>query len=125
MLWIVLPVAVFDVVTIKIVVLIEVVIVVDLDVATVPIAIAPVAAPGAPSGASHCNSGAPHQSRSWYVARICVRIIRISWRRGPVHHRRVVGRHIHNIRVRLLDLDDLLAAAGNSLGLHYRLGVGF
>jgi hypothetical protein len=128
-LWIVLPTVALPGlsavhVAIEIVVLIEIIVVVDVDVAVVPIAVAPVAAPSPPCGSSQRNSRSPHQSRPWHVARIGVWVVRILNRSRPVHHSRVVGGHINNVRIRLLDLDDLLAA-GNSLGLHYRLGAGF
>jgi hypothetical protein len=59
-LWIVLKVAALATdVAVEIVVTIEIVSVIDLDVAAVPIAIAPVAAPGAPSGGTQSNSRAP------------------------------------------------------------------
>jgi hypothetical protein len=52
-LWIVLPVAALAIdVAVEIVVAIEIIIVVDLNVATVPITIAPVTAPSAPSGST-------------------------------------------------------------------------
>jgi hypothetical protein len=44
---------------VEIVVAIEIIIVVDVHVAAVPIAIAPVAAPGAPRGGPQRNSRAP------------------------------------------------------------------
>jgi hypothetical protein len=47
-------------VAVEIVVAVEIIIVVDLDVATIPIAIAPVATPSAPSGRTQRNSRAPH-----------------------------------------------------------------
>jgi hypothetical protein len=60
-LWIVLKVAALATdVAVEIVVTIKIVIVIDLDVATIPIAIAPVATPGAPSGRTQRNSRAPH-----------------------------------------------------------------
>jgi hypothetical protein len=57
---IVLPVAALATdVAVEIVVAIEIIFVVDVDVATIPIAIAPVAAPSAPSGGTQRNSRAP------------------------------------------------------------------
>jgi hypothetical protein len=62
-LWVVLPVTLSTLspvdVAIEIIVLIKIIIVVDVDVATVPIAVAPVAAPRAPSGGTQRNSRAP------------------------------------------------------------------
>ena len=112
------PVYVFVVVPVKVIV------VVDIDVATVPIAIAPVAAPSAPGSGTQRDSRAPCQSRAWHVTRIGIGIIRVFNRSRPVHHGRVVRGHIHNVRVRLLNLDYLFTA-GHGLGLHYRLGAGF
>jgi len=60
-LWVVLPVAALAIdVAVEIIVAIEIIVVVDLDVATVPIAIAPVATPSAPSGGTQRDSRAPH-----------------------------------------------------------------
>ena len=62
MLRIVLPVVALASLTpidVLIVVSIEIIVVIDVDVAAVPIAIAPVAAPGAPSSGTQRNSGAP------------------------------------------------------------------
>jgi hypothetical protein len=57
---IVLPVAALATdVAVEIVVTIEIIVVVDVDVATVPIAIAPVAPPSAPSSGAQRNSRAP------------------------------------------------------------------
>jgi hypothetical protein len=57
---IVLPVAALATdVAVEIVVAIEIIFVVDVDVATIPIAIAPVAAPSAPSSGTQRNSRAP------------------------------------------------------------------
>ena len=64
MLWIVLPLALATLaavhVAIEIVVLIEIIVVVDIHIAAVPIAVAPVAAPGPPCGSSQRNSRSPH-----------------------------------------------------------------
>jgi hypothetical protein len=60
MLWIVLPIAALAIdVAIKIIVTIEIVSVVDLHVAAVPIAITPAATPGPPSSGTQRNSRAP------------------------------------------------------------------
>jgi hypothetical protein len=57
---IVLPVAALATdVAVEIVVAIEIIVVVDVDIAAVPIAVAPVATPRAPSGGTQCNSRAP------------------------------------------------------------------
>ena len=56
-----LPVAALAVdVAVEIIVAIEIVVVVDLDVSTIPIAIAPVATPSAPSSGTERNARAPH-----------------------------------------------------------------
>jgi hypothetical protein len=57
---VVLPVAALAIdVAVEIVVTIEIVSVIDLDVAAVPIAIAPAATPSAPGSSAYCNSRAP------------------------------------------------------------------
>jgi hypothetical protein len=57
---IVLPVAALATdVAVKVVVAIEIIIVVDVDISAVPIAIAPVATPRAPSGGTQRNPRAP------------------------------------------------------------------
>jgi hypothetical protein len=111
-------------IAVKIVILIVIIIVIDLDVATVPIAVAPVAAPSAPSGRTQGNSRAPRQSCSWHVSRIRIGVIRIGRRSRSVHHSRVIRRDVNNVGVGLLNFDYLLSA-GDCLGLHYRLGAGF
>jgi hypothetical protein len=59
-LWIMLPVAALAIdVAVEIVVAIEIIIVVDVDISAVPIAIAPVAAPSAPSSGTERNARAP------------------------------------------------------------------
>jgi hypothetical protein len=64
MLWVVLPVTLSALpsvdVAIEIVVLIKVIVVVDVDVAAVPIAIAPVATPGAPGSCTQRDTRSPH-----------------------------------------------------------------
>ena len=107
-----------------VVVPVKIIVVVDVHVATVPIAIAPVAAPGAPSGGTQCDSRAPRQSRPWHVTRIRIRIVRIFGRGRTVNDCRVVRGDVDNLRVGWFDLDYLLAAR-DCLGLHYRLGTGF
>src|SRR4029434_10307448 len=118
---IVLPVAALAAdVAVEIVVTIVIIIVVDLDVATVPIAIAPVATPSAPSGGTESNSRTPSQGRSWHVAWISIRVIRIGRRSSSVHHGRIIRRDIDNVGVGGLNCDHLIAA-GHCLGLHCRL----
>jgi hypothetical protein len=67
-LWVVLPVTLalpsvhiipIKIVLIEIVVPVKIIVVVDVDVAAVPIAIAPMATPSAPSGGPQRNSRAP------------------------------------------------------------------
>jgi hypothetical protein len=106
------------------VVLIEIVVIVDVDVATAPIAIAPVAAPSAPSGGTYCNSRAPRQSCPWHVARIGIRVVRILGLGRTINDRRVVRRDINYVRVSLLNYDHLLAAL-DCLGLHDLLRARF
>jgi hypothetical protein len=59
---VVLPVAALAIdVAVEIIVTIKIIVVVNVDVATIPIAIAPVAAPSAtPGSRTQRNSGAPH-----------------------------------------------------------------
>jgi hypothetical protein len=77
-------------VAVEIVVAVVIIIVVDLDVATIPIAIAPVATPSAPSGGAERNSRTPSQGRSWHVAWIGIRVIRIGRRSSSVNDLRIV-----------------------------------
>jgi hypothetical protein len=57
---VVLPlVTALDVIAVKIVVTVEIIVVVNVDVAAVPIAIAPVTTPSAPSGRAERNSRSP------------------------------------------------------------------
>jgi hypothetical protein len=107
-----------------VVVPVKIIVVVDIDVAAVPIAIAPMAAPSAPGSGTERDSCAPCQSRAWHVTRIGIRIVRIFDRSRAIHHRRIVRRHIDNVRVCLLNFDYLLSA-GDCFGLHYRLFAGF
>jgi hypothetical protein len=110
-------------VAVEIVVLIKIIVVVDIDVAAVPIAIAPVAAPSTPSGRAERNPRSPHQSRPRHIAWISIGIVRVFNRSRSIYHGRVIRGYINNVRVRLLNFDYLLAA-GDCLGLHYRLGAG-
>jgi hypothetical protein len=110
-------------VAIEIVVLIKIIVVVDVDVSAIPIAIAPVAAPRAPSGGAQRNSRAPHKSSTRHVAGIGVGIVRIFNGSRSVHHSRIVRGYVNDVWVRLLNFDYLLAA-GDCLRLHYRLGAG-
>ena len=109
---------------VEIVVAIEIIVVVDVDVTVVPIAIAPVTAPSAPSSGTQRNSRAPRQSRSWHVARIGIRVVRILGRGRTINDRRVVRGDINYVRARWLNYDDLLAAL-DCFGLHGLLRAGF
>jgi hypothetical protein len=112
-------------VAIEIVVLIEIIVVVDIDVpAVVPIAVAPVATPSAPSGCTQRDSRAPHQSCAWHIAWIGIGIVRVFNRSGSIHDGRIVRGHINDVRVRLLNFDYLLTA-GDCLRIYYGLGSGF
>jgi hypothetical protein len=109
--------------SVETVVLIEIIIVVDGDVAAAPIAISPVAPPSAPSGGTHRNSRSPSQSCSRHVAWICVGVVRILGLGRPINDRRVVRRNVSYVRVSLLNYDNLLTAL-DRLGLHFLLGAG-
>jgi hypothetical protein len=111
-------------VNVLVVVPIKIIVVVNVYVAAVPIAIAPMTTPSTPGGCTQRDSRSPRKSGPWHITRISVGIVRIfNWSR-PVHHSRVVGGHVNDVRVRLLNFDYLLAA-GDCLRLHYRLGAGF
>jgi hypothetical protein len=89
------------------VILVEVVLVIDVDVATVvPIAIAPVAAG---PGTQRKSGRAPRQPHAGVVPWIGIRIIRVSWRRGPVDHRRIVRRYVHYVLLSRLHHNHLFA----------------
>ena len=84
---------------------VKVIIVVNIDVSTVPIAVAPITAiPGRPER----EPGAKGQSCSRDVAWIVIRRIRIS--RCSIHHRWVIGRNVDNLRIRRLNDNHLLTA---------------
>jgi hypothetical protein len=102
---------------------VEIIVVVDVDVATVPIAIAPMAAPGTPGGSAKRNSRAPHQCRPRYVPRIRVRIVRIFGCRRTVNDRWIVRGNVHDVRVSVLYYDHLFAAL-DCFGLNCLLRAG-
>jgi hypothetical protein len=102
---------------------VEIIIVVDVDVATVPIAIAPMAAPGTPGGSAKRNSGAPHQSRPRHVAWVRVRIVRIFGCRRTVNDRRIVRGNVHYVRVSIFYYNHLFAAL-DCFGLNCLLRAG-
>ena len=80
---------------------------VDVDVATAPVAAAPDRADGR-------HADAERDARGQRPAGVVVRRRRVVVRRvrrvrpGAVHHRRVVGRHVHRLGLRRLDLDHRL-----------------
>src|SRR5262245_39999638 len=116
-------------VDVLVVVPIEIIVVIDVHVAVVPIAIAPVATPSTPGGGTQCNSRAPCQRRSWDVAWIGIRVIRILSRSSSINDRRIVRWDISYVRIGLLNLDHLLTAAARTaphcLGLYDLLRTGF
>jgi hypothetical protein len=109
------PVDIVNVVAVKIVV------VVDIDVAAMPIAIAPVTTPvsGTPG-----NRRAEREPHSRIIARIIVGIIRISRCRRAVDHGWIVGWHVHRLAAGRLNVYDLFPTV---LGfcLHHLLLTGF
>jgi hypothetical protein len=108
---------------VEIVVAIEIIVVVNVDVAAVPVAIAPVAAPSAPSGGTQRNSRAPGQSRPWHVARIAIRIVRIVGLGWTINDLRVVRWDVNYLRVGWFNYDNLLAAL-HRLSFHFLLRAG-
>jgi len=114
-------------VDVLVVVPIEIIVVVDVHVAVVPIAIAPIApiaAPSAPGGGAQRNSGAPHQSCTWHIAGIRIRVIRIISRSSSVNDRRVVRGDVSYVGAGLLNLNYLLTAF-DGFCLHRLLRAGF
>src|SRR5262249_48903118 len=123
---IVLPIAALAIdVAVEIVVLIVVIIVVDLNVPTVPIAVAPVATPRTPGSGTERNSCAPRQSCSRHITRIGVGIIGISRRSSSVNNLGIVRRHVNYVRLSWFNGDHLPAAAtrtaSDCLGLYHLL----
>src|SRR5262249_10251312 len=113
-------------VNILVVVLVEI-IGVEVDVAMVPIAIAPiapVAAPSPPGGCTYRNSRAPRQCRPWLVPGIGIVGIRIVGRSSSVNDRWVVGWDVSYVGTGLLNLDHLFTAF-DGLTLHFLLRAGF
>lgn len=96
---------------------VEIVIVVDVDVSTAPIAITPVVRPCGPQD----DAGPHRESHPRHVSWIGIRVIRICGR--PVNNRRIVGGDVNNFRVRLLNNDDLLASL-HRLSFHSLLLAG-
>ena len=117
-----LSLASVDVVAVEIVVTVKIIIVVDGDVPAVPVAIAPVPPSPAPR-CSQCKSGAPSQSHPRHISWIIVGVIRIGRRSSAIHYDGIIRRDVNDVRIRLLDDDDLLAAL-DRLGLHFLLRVG-
>jgi hypothetical protein len=118
MLPIVLPVT--SLLAVEIVVAIEIIVVVDVDVPAAPVAIAPMSPSPAHPCCAECESGPPSQAHSWVVSRVGIGVIRIGRSRGSVHDRGIIRRHVNDVRIGLLDHDDLLAAF-NCLSLHLLL----
>jgi hypothetical protein len=112
--------SIVNVVTVEVIVPVKVVFVVDVDVAAIPVTIAPVTAPVT----APCDRCPESQSCSGNVTRIIVRVIGITGWRGAIDHRRIVGRDINDFRIGLLDFDDLFPTLGNGLGFHDLLSTG-
>ena len=107
---------------VKVVVLIEIIVVVNVDVAVVPIAIAPIAS--APSCTQRKSRGAPCQPHPGVVPRIGIRVIGISRGRSSVDDLWVVRRDVNYVGLSWLNYDYLLAAF-DCFGLHCLLGGSF
>ena len=90
------------------VVFVEVVLVIDVDIApAMPVAIAP----GATGPGTQRKSGrAPRQPHPGVVARIGVRVIGISGRRRSIYYRRIIGGNVNYVRLSRLNRDDLSAS---------------
>src|SRR3954467_2191237 len=100
--------AVVDLVAVRVPV--KIVVVIDVDITPAPVAIAPpvIRDPGAKD-----DAGAERQSHPWIIAGITIGIVGI--RRRTVDNRRIVGRNINGLWIRLLDNYDLLVVGGFSL----------
>lgn len=112
MLWIVLPSAIRDAVSIADVCIAkEVIVVVDVDIVSAPSGVpAPTSAPER----SHRYTGAEGQCHPG-----CVVTRRIWIHRGAPHHHRIVGRYVNNFLTRWLDYDHSFVIG--CLGLHFQL----
>jgi hypothetical protein len=107
--------------TVEIIVPIEIIVVVDVDVAVAPIAIAPVATGPSAQRKSRC---APRQSHSRVVPRIGIRIIGIGRGRSSVNNLWVVRRNVNYVRLSWLNHNHLFATL-DCFGFHSLLGGGF
>src|SRR4051812_23187735 len=86
------------------VIAVEVVVVIDVDIpAAIPIAVSP---PVVGDARTKDYSSPQRQSHAGIITGIGIRVVWIS--RGPVDHRGIVGRNIHDARVGLLNYDHLL-----------------
>lgn len=86
---------------------VEVISVVDVDVAVVPIAIPPVTSP---CGSRSKSRRAPRQPHPGVVSGIGIRIVRIGRRRRSVNDLWVVRRNVNYVGLRWLNDDHLLAS---------------
>jgi hypothetical protein len=98
---------------------VEVILVVNIDIATIPIAVAPVVGPRA----SQDKPSSKCKTHPGVVSRITVRIIGIGRRSSSVDHLRVIRGNVNYVGVRLLNCDHLIAA-WNCLGLYDLLRIG-
>jgi hypothetical protein len=108
-------------VDVLVVVPIEIIVVVNVHVAVVPIAIAPVAAGPRTQRKSGCTPCQPHPG---VIPGIGIRVIGICRRRCTINDLWVVRRNVNYIGLSWLDRDHLLAAL-NCFGLHCLLRAGF
>jgi hypothetical protein len=105
---------------VEIVVAIEIIVVVNVDIPAAPVAIAPIAPSPAHPCCAECESGPPSQSHSWVVSRVGIGIIRIGGRSFSVHYDGIIRRDVNDVRIGLLNHDDLLATF-DCLSLHLLL----
>jgi len=100
---------------------VEIIVVVNIDVAVVPIAIAPVAAGPSAQSKPCCT---PRQSHAGIVSGISIGIIWIGRGRRPVNDLWVIRRHVNYVGLGWLD-DDHLFAALDCFSLNRLLRAGF
>jgi hypothetical protein len=105
---------------VEIVVAIEIIVVVNVYIPAAPVAIAPIAPSPAHPCCAECESGSPCQPHSGIVSRVGVGIIRIGGRSFSVHYDGIIRRDVSDVRIGLLNHDDLLATL-DCLSLHLLL----
>jgi len=89
---------------------VKVVVVIDVDVAATPVAIAP---PAIGDTRTYQDTGAPRQPHSRIIARVAIRIVGIG--RRAVNHRWIIGRNVNGLRIGLFNNNNVLVILGLSL----------